>query len=293
MKFSNPIAEAFWRACVTELEALKPGNVSVYADGHGMQAEDFLSSAEHCAGIMADPNLSVGERIFRGVEATRAAVNCNTNLGILLLCAPLAQAVIKDEGDSLQDKLQQVLQNLSVNDTDWVFRAIRLAEPGGLGDSEQHNVQHAAAAPLLDVMAFAAERDRIAYQYVHDFGDVFNIGLPLLQRHLLRGVELKWAVVGVFLNFLAKFPDSHIMRKFGAHCAEQVYKNAQDWQSVYNSYVQPEQSLELLLGWDRQLKQQDINPGTSADLTVATLFVQGLKNVYSASQHTRPEECVV
>ena len=292
-KFSSPIAQAFWQACVTELEALKPGNVSVYAAGHGMQVDDFLLSAERSAAILSKPDLSVGERIFLSIQATRAAVNCNTNLGIVLLCAPLAQAALDSPPEhNLWHALERILQQLSVSDTEFVFRAIRLAEPAGLGRSERHDVRQAAAAPLREVMACAAERDRIAYQYANGFGDIFDIGLPRLRQYLAQSMALQWAAAGVYLNFLANFPDSHIMRKFGAATAEQIRRDAHDWRLFFDACDQPEQALEALLGWDRQLKQQGINPGTSADLTVATLFVQCLENVYSSSQHTRTEACV-
>ena len=88
----NAIAEAFIAACRDEIEAPKPGNVHVFADGHGMTVPDFLRSAEAAAPALSNPSLPVGARILAAVEATFAAVGMNTNLGIILLCAPLAAA---------------------------------------------------------------------------------------------------------------------------------------------------------------------------------------------------------
>ncbi|MEZ5594406.1 MAG: triphosphoribosyl-dephospho-CoA synthase [Gammaproteobacteria bacterium] len=295
---SSPIAQAFWQACVLELEALKPGNVSVYSEGHGMQVSDFLRSAESCADIMAQPGLSIGARILRSIQATRQAVNCNTNLGIVLLCAPLAQAMLGTTPESaqtasdlrqqtLRQAVQQVLQQLSQADAEQVFRAIRLAEPGGLGQSDQHDVHQPARASLLDIMTAAEQRDRIAYQYSHGLQDIFETGLPVLQQELQNRASLQWSVVGIYLNFLASFPDSHIMRKQGAEIAAQVRQQAQDMLYLYNKQVSSTELLEPLLAFDQDLKRQGINPGTSADLTVATLFAEQLQelciNDFSAS----------
>lgn len=86
------IAEAYVSACHDELRALKPGNVHDFADGHRMAVAQFETSAAASAGPLTSPGASVGERILGAIEATRAAVGVNTNLGIVLLSAPLAMA---------------------------------------------------------------------------------------------------------------------------------------------------------------------------------------------------------
>ncbi len=70
----------------------KPGNVSLHSAGHDMRAQQFLDSARASAPALFDPRAGVGARIEAAVRATRAVAGCNTNLGILLLCAPLARA---------------------------------------------------------------------------------------------------------------------------------------------------------------------------------------------------------
>ena len=86
------IAAAFVAACRDELAAPKPGNVHVFANGHRMTADDFIRSAEAAAGPLTAPAARVGQRILDAVEATQNVVGANTNLGIVLLCAPLAAA---------------------------------------------------------------------------------------------------------------------------------------------------------------------------------------------------------
>ena len=127
------VVSSFHEACLAELEALKPGNVHRFANGHNMSVGDFEKSAAAAAPAIGAPDLSVGERIEAAVEATREAVGQNTNLGIVLLAAPLAQAALDPSGHSLEDRLKEVLGSLTVEDACAAYRAIRLAEPGGLG----------------------------------------------------------------------------------------------------------------------------------------------------------------
>ncbi len=103
------IAQAFIGACEDELRAPKPGNVHLFAGGHGMEAQDFIDSARAAAAPLSAADSSVGARILGAIEATWARVGKNTNLGIVLLCAPLAQAALRNGGGGLRERLQRVL----------------------------------------------------------------------------------------------------------------------------------------------------------------------------------------
>lgn len=273
------VERAVWSACITEIGALKPGNVSVYADGHGMKAEDFIRSARHVAAVMGEPGLTVGERILRSVELTRRAVACNTNLGIILLCAPLAQAALRQDGLPFRDSVRAVLQGLDLRDAEQAYEAIRLACPGGLGQSDRYDVHAAPTVTLLEAMAAAKDRDRIAYQYVTDYEDIFMLGVPCLEDALAYWRSEEWAAVTVYLVYLARFPDTHILRKFGPETAEDVRRRAERVEAELQCCFQPEEAVPLLLRFDTELKQAGLNPGTSADLTVATLLVPRLEAI--------------
>ena len=265
-----------WRACVEEIEAPKPGNVSFGSPGHGMTADDFVASARCTADVLGAPDLSLGERVLGSVEATRAAVGCNTNLGIVLLCAPLAQAAFDGDRDhSLRDGLVRALARASVEDTERVFAAIRLAEPAGLGESRRHDVRSPAAAPLLAVMREAEDRDRVARQYARGYEDVFDLGLPVLARSRTRWPGPR-AVVALYLAFLAQFNDSHIERRLGTVVARRVRLEALRLAERLDASESSEVDAEDLASFDRSLKSRHINPGTSADLTVATLLAGNL-----------------
>jgi triphosphoribosyl-dephospho-CoA synthase len=269
--------EAFFiAACRAEIEALKPGNVHIFSPGHGMTAEHFFASAEASAGPLCMPGKAVGQRVYDAVAASFAAVGMNTNLGIVLLCAPLAAAAERNATGSLHDRLAEVLRTLDTADTERVFAALRLANPAGLGKAARHDAHGPADVPLMVAMAEAADHDLIAAQYVRDFDDVFVTGWNALAHARACGLTPPWSTTAVYLSFLAAFPDSHITRKHGAAAALEVQHEAAEIISIFQAEGAASQN--TLLAFDARLKAQQRNPGTSADLTVATLFADLLRN---------------
>ncbi len=276
------IEAAFIAACRDELAAPKPGNVHVFADGHRMTAADFERSAIAAAGPLTTSG-PVGERILGAVEATSEAVGANTNLGIVLLCAPLAAAA-KTAPQDLRSALSDVLARLNVEDARHAFRAIVRAAPAGLGHTDRNDVFAPATVTLRAAMADAAPRDRVAKQYVSDFADIFEIGEPILNAALSASSDRRMATLQVYLGFLAAFPDSHIVRKRGAAIAEEVRANASMLRARMTGNI--DDLLPELMEWDTALKTAEINPGTSADLTVATLFAHRLHNILLAARNS-------
>jgi triphosphoribosyl-dephospho-CoA synthase len=283
--WTRQIAAAFEQACRDELEAPKPGNVHVFADGHRMTAADFVRSAKAAAGPLATPGARVGLRIQSAVEATFAAVGTNTNVGIILLCAPLAAAA-EAQPDDLRASVTSVLQGLDREDAAFAFRAIAHASPAGLGRSDRHDVFAPATATLHEAMAEAADRDCIARQYVTGFADIFDLGAPLLASELAAQREQRLATLGVYLGFLVAFPDTHIVRKHGAATAEEIRHEAVDMQARVRAAHHLEEVLPDILAWDRVLKRDAVNPGTSADLTVATLFAHRLRSILPPTRNS-------
>jgi triphosphoribosyl-dephospho-CoA synthase len=279
------IAQSFIAACRDELEAPKPGNVHVLAAGKRKTVADFLAAATAAAPPLAQAGARVGTRILAAVEASMAAVPRNTNLGIVLLCAPLAAAADRGPPD-LRAALAAELERLDVEDASLAFKAIALAAPGGLGTAPRHDVRAPAAVTLRQAMAEAADRDRIARQYVSGFADVFDLGEPLLAASLKRWAEAKWATLAVYLGFLAAFADSHVTREHGPEVADEVRHTAATFAPRLRQAAEPDVLLPDLLAWDAALKDRGINPGTSADLTVATLFAHGLRSILPAARNS-------
>jgi triphosphoribosyl-dephospho-CoA synthase len=269
------VAAAYIEACLAELDAPKPGNVHRFAPGHRMEVADFVRSAEASAAPIASRGARVGSRIREAVDATLKAVGQNTNLGIILLCAPLAGAAEAPDV-ALRVALAKVLDSLTRTDAEDVFAAMAAANPGGLGRASRHDVKAPAVVTLREAMAEAADRDRIARQYVTAYDDIFSLGLPALAAARRRHGDSRWSTLAVYLTFLAEIADTHITRKFDAATAASVRREAVVWRDAFASSRHPEGIADSLLGWDGELKSRGINPGTSADLTVATLFASSL-----------------
>jgi triphosphoribosyl-dephospho-CoA synthase len=173
------LAQAYRNACLAELQAIKPGNVHVFADGHGMTVHDFIKSADATAELISQAGLTVGERILLAVKATQSAVGMNTNLGLILLCAPLIHAALSPASElDLAQNLARVLDELSVADGALAAQAIVLAKPAGLGTASQHDVQAEVGVNLKQLMLAAADRDRIAWQYANNYDTIFCLALP-------------------------------------------------------------------------------------------------------------------
>ncbi|MGH6762034.1 MAG: triphosphoribosyl-dephospho-CoA synthase [Phyllobacterium sp.] len=275
MLLRDQIKAAYIEACHGEIAALKPGNVHRFADGHRMVAQQFIESAEISAGPLCNFGDSVGQRVLNAVAATRTKIGTNTNLGIILLCAPLAKAA-EDDDAPLDTRLSLVLEMMDQADARDVFDAITLANPGGLGSSEKHDVSKAPSVPLREAMQEAADRDMIAKQYATDFKDIFSGGLSTYAEALNRREQGMWPTVFVYMYFLTSFPDSHIGRKQGTDIAEQTRMEAvQILQTLADTNDATTREM-LLMDFDIRLKARGINPGTSADLTVATLFAARL-----------------
>lgn len=260
-------AAAFTAACRAELEALKPGNVHVFAAGHGMEVAHFEQAADAAAPEIAAPGRTVGERIRRAVEASLAVAGCNTNLGIVLLAAPLLAAAQAPLSGSLRQRLDTVLSRLDQADADAAFQAIAAANPGGLGAAPEADVHAAASLTLRAAMALAAHRDRIASQYVTGFADIFEIAVPVLGA----SPTAPEAVENAYLALLSRLPDSHIARKFGLAQAEQVQAEADHVRTELDRNGHAERRAALA-AFDASLKARGLNPGTTADLTVAAIL---------------------
>ena len=273
----HKIEAAFEAACWHEIAALKPGNVHIYADGHDMVAADFLVSAQLAAPQICRPDASLGARIEASVRATQGRGRKNTNLGILLLCAPLAMAAQNMLEQDLRGALAKVLANLTQEDARAVSRAIILVSPNDHGSGAAHvgrdrTGMDLANMELMQAMALAAPRDGVARQYVTNFADVFDLGLIAIGYQSSR----KWGAVSAYVEFLATYPDSHIKREFGVGPAQYVQAKAMKLRERLNRARRPSATLPDLLALDRDFKNQRLNPGTSADLTVASLFAAEL-----------------
>jgi triphosphoribosyl-dephospho-CoA synthase len=269
------IAAAAQLACLLEASAPKPGNVSPGRHFADTRYEDFLASAAAIGAPLADAGTRpLGATIRLAIETTTRWVEANTNLGIVLLLAPLARAAY-DAGPSLPELragVTRVLAATTVEDAREAYAAIRLARPGGLGRAEVQDVGSDPTVTLRAAMELAAGRDRIAREYATSFEATFGVGAPALAR--ARGEGLSWddAVVETFLTLLASAPDTHVARRGGASLAADVSRRAEAVLAAGG--VRSEAGRQAMDEMDAELRgpRNTANPGTTADLTAAAVF---------------------
>jgi triphosphoribosyl-dephospho-CoA synthase len=251
------IATAAQVACLLEASAPKPGNVSPGHHFPDARYEDFLASAAAIGPAFAS-DLPLGAMIHAAVGATSRWTRSNTNLGLVLLLAPLAQAA-RSSPRPLRDALRQVLAATTVDDAREVYAAIRLARPGGMGHVSHQDVSAEPSVTLLEAMRLAADRDTIAAEYVDGYPVTFDVGLAAVIAARTGGLDWEATTVKTFLALLSAIPDSHIARKHGRATAVAVSARAGTVGDIPD--------------FDRELRDAGINPGTTADLTAAALFV--------------------
>lgn len=260
-------------ACLIEVSARKPGNVSPDRDFADTTFEDFLLSAAAIGPAFARAaEAGVGATVLAAVEATRRRVAANTNLGIVLLLAPLACAAGREPGP-LRDALARVLSGLSKSDARSAYAAIRLANPGGLGRAPDHDVRDEPTSTLREAMGLAADRDAIAREYVTDFDVTFRLALPAIQEARKRGCSRRGAAAEAYLRVLSEVPDSLIVRKEGALSARAVSARAREVLGAGSPGSVDRARAEAAFDRDLRERGNRLNPGTTADLVAAATFV--------------------
>jgi triphosphoribosyl-dephospho-CoA synthase len=274
---AEAVAGAAQLACVLEASAEKPGNITPRHDFADTSYEDMLRSA-----IALGPELGraaergVGDTVLAAVDATRRVAGANTNLGIALLLAPLARAALL--GGPLRATVEEVLGALTVDDARAAYAAIRSAGAGGLDEPVEHDVRDAPTVTLREAMAAAAGRDSVAAEYATGFDLTFEIGQPALERALDDGLAPRAATVELFLRLLAAVPDTLVARKRGRAAAERVSAGAASVLAAGG--VRDDAGRAALAEFDASLRRDGnaLNPGTTADLVTAVLFVALLED---------------
>lgn len=269
------VCRQFLYACQLDVRALKPGNVGLHGGGRGKTAADYRRSAAAAAEPLTRPDAPLGRRILDAARATHGVVGCNTNLGVLLLAAPLAAACHRG-GGGLEERLEAALAEADAGDAEDAYRAIRLLNPGGLGRAAEGDVRAPARRPLRAAMALARERDRIAAEYADGFPVVLGEARPLWRALCRRWGDECWAMTGVFLSLLARYPDSHIARIRGAAAAARISGKIEGLAADFCGAAAPQEHRQRLLDLDACWKSAGISPGTSADLTLCGVFAARL-----------------
>jgi triphosphoribosyl-dephospho-CoA synthase len=280
-----PVGLCAQAACLLEVTARKPGNVHRFRDFDDATLIDFLLSAAAIGPVLERTReRRVGETVLAAVRATRRVTAGNTNLGIVLLLAPLAAV---PPGEELSAGVEGVLARLDREDARLVYQAIREAAPGGLGNAPEQDVRDEPTLSLREVMALAAGRDLVARQYANGFREVLGEGVPALRAALERAGWLEYAIITCQMHLMAKFPDTLIARKRGRAEAEQSAALAL---RVLEAGWPDRPAVSPLAELDHWLRAEGHgrNPGTTADLVTACLFAALREGIITLPQRFAP-----
>ena len=257
-------------ACQREVRSPKPGNVCPGNEFADATVADFLASADAIAAVMAMASeRPLGTTILECVEATRRVVGHNTNLGIVLLIAPLAAVPV---GQTLTDGIGAVLNATTVDDSIAAYEAIRRAQPAGLGEVKDQDLLQSPTQNLVECMRLAADRDLIAAQYANGFRQVLGSGLEWLAEAQQAIESSSQQITWLAVRFLAEFGDSLIARKCGLPMSDLVQQKAREL--LRSGWPQRSGSSADLADLDVFLRADGNrrNPGTTADFIAAVIF---------------------
>ncbi|WP_334175330.1 triphosphoribosyl-dephospho-CoA synthase [Pseudoxanthobacter sp.] len=245
----------------------------------GSLGPDRSNITDVIGSALARPGAGIGSRVAGAAEATSGA---GVDVGLLLLCAPLAAAcdpALNGGEGPFSARIAAVLAGLGPADA----QAVR----GVLKRCEAPDLARAAAAPpgssLRQMMQAAAGESRVALQYGTDFTDLAVFALPTLLRALKRALAATQAVAtalplaaqSLFLACLATFPDSSIVATRGAAAARTVMQEARRLVSAGAAFA-PGRHGTAIAAFAAGLEARGLAPVRSADMTLATLFLTRL-----------------
>ncbi len=277
------------RAILLESGVKKLGNVYPGVAFDEMKYEDFCNAAREIGRrveslFSSEETPGLGELVKESVAAMLGGVGVNTSLGTILLLAPMSLCsevtypgtlrgrVQRWDSTCFRDALSLVLQSTTTEDSQSIYEAIRMTQPGGLGVSREHDVSSTAPVSILDAMRVAAVWDDIALQYTNRFEQVCQ-SVDYLLGFRERGRSLEQSVRMLQLYLLKERPDSLIVRKHGQYVGREIQARARE---VSDSGEYGSRSFEI--AWEELDRSMRVsgkrkNPGTTADLIAAALFL--------------------
>jgi triphosphoribosyl-dephospho-CoA synthase len=271
----NPdrVAQCAQLAMLVELSSSpKPGNVDRCHDFSDIEFYHFLLSAVSSYPVFREAALGqkgVGLLILEGVQAWRDwHITSNTHFGSLVLMIPLA--VASAGAGTLQDNLRRVLENTTTQDALDFYCAFKIAG-ARVADVAEFSLQDPAlmerlqksGKTLLDLMRLSQGHDLVAREWAHGYERSFRLSQRLVELTTQYGPND--GVVRAYLEALAQVPDSLVRAKFGDEKARHISLRAQE--------ALRDATLSAAARLDEELVAEDVNPGSTADLIAASLFI--------------------
>jgi len=253
-------------ASILEASAAKPGNVHPQASFSDLRFEDLLAAAVAIRPAMeAAATRPLGETILEAVSASRRVTRSNANLGIVLAIAPLAAVAAPPSPGGVA----AVLESLDARDAALIWKAFAIARPGGLGESPQHDLAGPPPEDILEAMAAARSRDAIAELWSDRYAAFLSAGPGTRSRGMV-------AILREELGDRRPAGRGLIARRHGLEAAVEVSREAADILSTDDSARDRAIAAfarRLHAGGEVAGRPRPLNPGTTADLVAAGLFV--------------------
>ncbi|MBH44473.1 MAG: hypothetical protein CMD88_03360 [Gammaproteobacteria bacterium] len=268
------IKESYLYACRKDIEAIKPGNVSLSSPHTDTNAENYIQSSLCTSDILIEDNLTLGERIYNSILATKKIVSTNTNLGIILLCTPIIHSLLTYKNLSITESIHLTIKDATDKDTLDICNAIKLVNPGGIGKSSKYDIFKSPKASLFEVMKYSSEYDRISFQYTNGFSDLLDKVVPILVFDNTRYKNTNLSISVSFLRVLSQIADTHISRKLGDKIAKKTSNQASDLIKLLDRDVNQDTLNREISNLDYNYKIKGINPGTTADFIVTGLMIK-------------------
>jgi len=276
-------AEKAVAAMLLELVSPKPGNVSRFQDLSELGLDQFLASVASLAipfHEIASGKVAVGEGVLNAVQRmSEAQGGGNTHLGAILLIAPMAAAATARTPEDIQSSLKGVLEGLTPGDGHYLHDAIAMVHPA-LPPVKEFDVYGTPAemfenVSVLEWMAGGVEPgtqpNSIAREYVTNFEFTFERSHPFLHETLERA-SLEDAITHCFLWILSEQTDTLLIARHGKEEAEKVTALVKEIMEA-GGYLTDE-GQKMAAGLNSELVERGMNPGTSADLVTAAIYVE-------------------
>lgn len=307
-RIAEEISQTAQLAAVLEVSAYpKPGNIDRFYDFKDTKYEHFLAGGialgtcvkeaslkglKAGLGEISLNQLGIGSWIKKGVYQTAQwHRGGNTNLGTLTLVVPLAAgagmtwaSARRFSAAALRRSVKKILKATTVEDALDFYDAVRRARPGGLGrlkSGRAPDVSESSVAEeiirrgltLYSVMKTCAPRDRICHEWVTGMAVTFEVGYPQLMETFCRKGDVNKAVVQCYLKILADYPDTLVARRRGLQTARWISEKARDVLERGGILTPAGRREALKLKAQLRTSDNSLNPGTTADLTAASLMV--------------------
>lgn len=276
------IAQCAQAAMVLELSSSpKPGNVDRCHDFKDATFQQFLISAVSAYPVYrkaAAGGGRIGQLLIEAVESwSHWNIPGNTHFGTLVLMIPLTIAAGRCESpDRLKVELTRTLKETNVDDAVDFYTAFERAKARvvdvpqfSLTDPAWREELHSQGNTLLDLMNLSRGHDIIAREWSDGYLRSFDLADRLTVR--VRSYGPSEGVVRVYLEALSDEPDSLIAAKFGEKKAKEV--------SLRAKVALEDETLLTVKKLDRELLEEDVNPGSTADLIAASLFISLLRGL--------------